>query len=79
MKYLISIFAGGFFFLSSCKKDKNNITITPAPSDAKTRVYCIAAEEVVWDYAPQDSNVFMGMAFDGNEQSKVFKVIAAKV
>ncbi len=48
---------------SGCSKtaspDLNNVN--------KTRVYYIAAEPVIWDFAPQGYNVFMGMPFDGND------------
>ena len=46
---------------NSCKKDKE---VPPNATPAKTRVYYIAAEEVIWDYAPQGYDVFMGMPFD---------------
>ncbi len=66
-KIIKGIFIFSILFFSSCQKDKDIVTITPLPSDAETRVYYIAAEEVVWDYAPSDSNVFMGIPFDAND------------
>lgn len=40
--------------------------------EPRTRVYYVAAEEVIWDYAPQDQNVTMGRPF--NEDEEVFVV-----
>ena len=49
-------------FYSSCTK-LSKATVTPA-TPSKTRVYYIAAETVLWDFAPQGYNVFMGMPYD---------------
>src|SRR5204862_6635313 len=47
--------------------------VDPVTSEAvHARVYYIAAEEMIWNYAAADSNVFMGMPFDG--QDSVFAV-----
>ncbi len=48
-------------FVFSINKDSYS---APSAVETKTRIYYIAAEEVVWDYAPQGYNVFMGMPFD---------------
>lgn len=39
----------------------------PSKDQPKTRVYYIAAEEQIWDYAPKGMNVFMGMYFDATD------------
>lgn len=44
-------------FAFSCNNPTNPKTINVTP---KTRTYYIAAEEVVWDYVPDSSDVFMG-------------------
>ena len=41
-----------------------------APAGGRTRTYYIAAEDVVWNYAPQGRNVIEGKAFD--ETADVF-------
>lgn len=53
--------ATGLF--TGCRDEISSNSDTPAVP-ARTRVYYIAAEEVIWDYAPSDSNVYMGMPFD---------------
>jgi manganese oxidase len=45
-------------------------TIALGQSPGKTRTYCIAADEVDWDYAPGGVNKMMGMKFEG--YSKIF-------
>src|ERR1035437_1631000 len=62
--YTTVIIIVSILVLNACKKD-NVTTIVTYP--AKTRVYYIAAEEVIWDYAPQGNNVYMGMPFDSND------------
>lgn len=37
-------------------------------STGRTRIHYIAADEVVWDYAPQGQNVITGRAFQGMEE-----------
>lgn len=59
----------GLALLNSCKKEEIKV---PEVEKSTTRVYYIAAEEVIWDYAPEGSNVFTGMPFDG--QDSVFAV-----
>ena len=56
-------------FFSACKKDKKEPPqeTPPAVAAVQTRVYYIAAEEQVWDYAPLGRNEFMGMPFDGTD------------
>jgi len=57
---LVSVTA---ILLSSCDKENYNL-IQSLPTDAKTRIYYIAAEEVVWDYSPLGMNMFMGRPFN---------------
>lgn len=45
------------------------------PSPAKTRTYYIAAEEIDWNYTPDEKNMMMAASFDGYE--KVFTEHAA--
>ena len=37
-------------------------------SSGRTRVHYIAADEVIWDYAPQGQNVITGRAFEGIQE-----------
>jgi len=62
--YITVIIIVSILVLNACKKDKVTTIVT---YPAKTRVYYIAAEEVIWDYAPQGNNVYMGMPFDSND------------
>ncbi len=50
--------------INGCKKEPDPEVTTAPTFESKTRVYYIAAEEVLWDYAPANSNVFMGMPYD---------------
>jgi len=49
---------------TACKREEDTVSVVPIPFEGATRVYYLAAEEMVWDYAPQGMNVFMGMEFD---------------
>src|SRR3954463_14416191 len=37
----------------------------PPPPAGRTRVYYIAADEVIWDYAPSGTNQISGKPFEG--------------
>jgi hephaestin len=41
---------------------------TPSARKPKARIYYVAADEVVWNYAPNGSNVITGAAFDAIER-----------
>src|SRR5438270_35553 len=42
---------------------------TPVPSVGRTRTYYIAADELIWDYAPTGINQITGKAFDEIQQT----------
>ena len=50
--------------VAGCGSDSSS---APAAYTPQTRTYYIAADEVWWDYAPQDNNVVMGTAFGPDE------------
>ena len=58
--HLLSLLIIALIF-SSCHKTHYTVAIPV------TRVYCIAAVEQVWDYAPSGMNVFMGMPYDATD------------
>lgn len=69
---LLAILAASISILG-CRKDgmvepsvSNNSNNTKAVKPT-TRVYCIAAVEQVWDYAPMGTNNFMGMPFSSTD------------
>ncbi len=44
------------------------LTVLSARSEAVERIYYVAAEEVVWDYAPKHQNLMMGMPLNDAQQ-----------
>lgn len=52
--------------LFSCKEE-NIVTLVPNESELIVREYFIAAEEVEWDYAPQNRNLVTGTDFTPEE------------
>lgn len=43
-------------------------TLLSVNADAKERLYYVAADEVLWDYAPQKTNLMMGMPLTDEQQ-----------
>ena len=55
------------FFAAGCAQAPG-VAAAPAAAGAVTRTYYIAADEVVWDYAPSGTNLAEGRAFNDNEK-----------
>ncbi len=51
------------FVLVLCAHPVQILAAAPAPAGT-TRTYCVAADEVNWDYAPSGRDEAMGMDFD---------------
>jgi len=67
--FTLAILLVFLMILTACKKDKNILTISRLTTATNTRVYYIAAEEIVWDYAPTGINQITGIAFGIKENT----------
>src|SRR6185503_18098571 len=57
---------GAFLVLVGIGGEKPGVAKS-APTATQTRTYYIAADEVVWDYAPQGKNMITGQPFGDDE------------
>jgi len=65
---LLSTLAVGCLVLTGCvSRDPEKVSAAPADSGpGRMRTYYVAADDVVWDYAPSGINKITGKAFEGD-------------